>query len=358
MLAVGLSASWACADEVEVKFGKRYIPYSGVRITDVIDGQVRFMLSSSRSLTKKLSDIRMIGIEELPSFGEAERLVVKGKDWARAVRGYDTAARKATKRWQKMLIAIRRLRALNEALMVDRAVKEWLSLADATDGAVWVLAARPTKQAKRGYPANAAAIAMLEGKRASGKRSKQYDVSIADVLIGLYTRQGLKKKASALAEWVRAGGTVPPNGGNAGNGGNGTMSSNGGSLASVEALLEDGKAKIALNCIEKDLRTYTRPQLPGALLMRGRAQVLLAKDAGGQAGGNLLLQAGLNFMRVVVADAKSPEAPEALFEAGRIHTMLPRPNLRAARAAYRKVIANYPKSAAAAKARRALGALQ
>ena len=354
MVMVGLSASVICADDVEARFGKSYMRYSGVRITDFADGQVKFTLAGSWSLTKKLDDIKTISIKALPTFGQAEQLAAKGTNWPLAVKGYDQAAKTATRRWQKDLIAVRRLHALDQGGMTDRAVKEWLVLADAKGGSAWVLSARPTQQAKKGYPANAAAITMLERKRIIGKRSKQYQVAIVEVLMGLYNREGQTAKASALAEWLRSGGNVaiPPANGNGG----GTPQA-GGSLESIEMLLKGDKPDRALKFIEEDLHKYTRPQLPKAMLLRGMAQLQIAKTKTDQARSMLLVRAGLNFMRVVVADPKSPEAPEALFQAGMIHTMLAKPNLRAARAAYNKVISDYGRNPAAAKARKALASL-
>jgi len=359
LVAVGLSAAWAGADNVEARFGASYMRYSGVRITDFADGALQFALPGNRTLTKKLADIKSISIKDLPSFGEAEKLVVAGKDWALAIKGYDAADKKANKRWQKRLIAVRRLRALDGGMVTDRAVKEWLALADAASGAGWALAAKPTSQAKKGYPQNAAAITILERKRTMGKRSKAYDVAIAEVLMGLYNREGQTSKASVLAEWIRTGKAASGNG-NGPNGGNGgtTAPRAAGSFETIETLLRDGKADKALKFIEDDLHRYTRAQLPRAMLLRGRAQLRLAagKDPAGKR--PLLLKAGLNFMRSVVADPKSPHAPEALYQAGTVHTLLPKPNRNAARAAYRKVISDYGSSPAAGKARKALQAIQ
>ena len=354
MLTGALLASVVCADDVVVRFGTKSMPYSGVRITGFANGEVRFLLATGgRSLTKKLGEIKTIDIKALPTFGQAEELVVKGKDWSLAIKGYDQAAKKATAKWQKDLIAVRRLRALDEGMMTDRAVKEWLALADAMAGGAWVLAIRPTRQAKKGYPANGAAIRILERKRILGKRSKQYDAAIIEVLMGLYNSEGQADKASELAELLRNGGAVAPSNGN---GGTGTPTSVV-PLASIEILLTGNKPDSALESIEKDLHKYARAQLPKALLLRGRAQMQSAKTRTAQARSTLLLKAGLNFMRVVVADPKSPEAPEALFQAATIHTMLAKPNLRAARAAYGKVVSDYPGSPAAQKARKALAGL-
>ena len=360
-VVVCLAGSWACGDDVEVRFGTKFMHYAGVRITDFEDGQLQFALPGNRTLKKKLSDIKTISIKDLPTFGQAEKNVAAGKNWAQAVKGYDAADKKAKKRWQKRLIAIRRIHALDEGMKTDRAVKEWLSIADTTAGAAWVLSAKPARQAKKGYEVNAAAISILERKRSMGKRSKAYDVAIAEVLMGLYNREGHTSKASALAQWIRTGKNAAGNGSSGnGNGGNGgtAVPRSAGSFETIETLLRDGKADEALKYIEGDLRKYTRAQLPRAMLLRGRAQVGIAAGKDAQAKNALLLKAGLNFMWGVVADPKSPQAPEALYEAGRVHTMLAKPNLRAARAAYRKVIADYASSPAAAKARKALQAIR
>jgi len=204
ILIVTLLASWVCADDVEVRFGKSYMEYSGVRITDVANGEIKFTLTSRRSVSKKLSDVRMLRITALPAFDQAELLAAKGENWASAVKLYDKAARKATEMWQRRLITVRRLHALDEAKMIDRAVSEWLALADAANGAAWAVSLSPKKHAGKGYSINATAIRMLQRRHGSPKRSA-YGVRIAEVLMRLYVLEGEPRKAAIIEKWLRAG---------------------------------------------------------------------------------------------------------------------------------------------------------
>ena len=353
LLAVGVCACGVCADEIEAKMGSSFMTYSSVKVTNFADGKVAYTTSSGQNLVKPLADVRRMSIKTLDGFDEAEKLAVKGQALAEAVKLYDKAYGKVRHKWLRTLIATRRLGALDAGGMADRAVKEWLALADDNAAVAWVLAARPTTMGRKGTSANKTAMTTLERKRAAGKRSKAYDAAIVDVLMKLYGREGLRAKATALAD----GSSTPSNGGNGNGNGNGHPPA-AGMFTSIEAWLDDDKPRKAVDAINKNLRSYTRSQLPKALLLRGRARVLLAAGETGKDKDRLLLQGGLDFMRVYAAFRTSrDEASEALFRAGRVHTMLSKPNVQAARAAYKKVISEFSQSKAARDARKALGAL-
>lgn len=349
LVVMGACGLPLCADEIEAKMGSSFMTYSAVKITNFADGKVAYTTSNGQNLVKPLGDIRRVSIKSVESLDEAEKMRIKGDAWADAVKLYDTAHAKAQRKWQQTLIAARRLGALNGGGMVDRAVKEWLVLVDENPGAAWALAARPTIMARQGAAANKAAMTTLERKRTSGKRAPAYDAAIVDVLMKLYNHEGLTAKAAALAD-----GSTPPSNGNGGNGGHVPAA---GAFSRIEAWLNDDKPGKAVDAIEKSLLSYTREQLPRALLLRGRARVLQAAGKTGQEKDRLLLQGGLDFMRVYSAFRTSREASEALFRAGRVHTMLSKRNIKAARAAYKQVISEFGKSKAAGDARQALGAL-
>jgi len=355
LLVVGLCACSLCADEIEAKIGSSYMTYSSVRITSFIDGTVGYTTANGQNLTKALGDIRRLSIDSIEALGQAEKAAAKGRDWAGAIKLYDAAMPKALRKWQKTLVATRRLGALDSAGMFDRAVKEWLALADGVQGAAWVLAVRPTKIPAKGAAANKAAIALLERKRAAGKRSKAYGTKIVEVLMELYGREGQTAKAAALADLLRGnGGVTKPVNGNGGEGNGGSTAQATSALASAEAYLNDDKPLKALEIIETDLRSFRPSQLPKALLLRGLARVRAAQGKTGQAKDQQLRQAGLDFMRVYSGFPSSPQAPDALFHAGRVHTLFAKPNLDVARKVYRKVVADYGKRGAVTKARAAL----
>ena len=125
----------------------------------------------------------------------------------------------------------------------------------------------------------------------------------------------------------------------------------------LEALLAGGKADEALKTIERRLPALRRVDLPPALLLRARAQMMLAAAARGAAKRTLLIRAGLNFMRAAAAFPTAPEAPAALLGAAQMHVKLAPPNRAAARAACAAVIRRY-EGPAAGKARKMLMTLQ
>jgi len=350
LLALGLCASTLPADEILANNG---MTYSSVRIKSFIDGKVGYTIGNGQNLTKTLGEIRRVSISSIEALGQAEKLALKGDNWVEVITLYDAALAKAARQWQQTLIAARRLGALNAAGMSDRAIREWLALADGEKGAAWSLAAAPTKFSAKGSSANKIAISQLERKRASGKRSKAYDQKIGEVLLGFYGREGLTSKAAELADSLRgSGGAVKPVNGTGGTGTSPTTG--GGSLASAEAYLNDDKPLKALEIIEEDVRSFLPSQLPKALLLRGLARVRVAQGRAGQAREEQLLQAGLDFMRVYSGFPSSTQAAEALFHAARVHTLFARPNLTVARAVYRKVVADYGRRGIASKAREAL----
>lgn len=356
LLVAGLCACSLSADEIEARIGSSFMTYSGVRIMSFVDGKVGYTTTNNQNLTKALGEIRRLNIDSIEEFGQAEKIAAKGRSWAEAIKLYDAAEAKALRKWQQTLIAARRLGALDSGGMFDRAIKEWLALADDMQGAAWVLAIRPTNIPAKGASANKTTIALLERKRKSGKRSKAYDRKIAEVLMELYGREGLTTEASALADLLRGSGgvTKPVNGGGGNGNGGSTIQPASSSLASAEAYLNDDKPLKALETIENDLRSFRRSQLSKALLLRGLARVRVAQGKAGKAREEQLLQAGLDFMRVYSAFPTSAQAADALFHAGRVHTLLARPNLKVARAVYLKVVADYGKRGAASKAREAL----
>jgi len=139
LLVIGACAPGLVADEIEARMGSSYMTYSSVKITNFADGKVAYTTSNGQNLVKPLGDIRRVSIKAIESLDEAEKLSVKGQDWADAVKLYDKAYPKAQRKWQRTLIAARRLRALDAGRMTDRAVKEWLALVDETSGAAWAL---------------------------------------------------------------------------------------------------------------------------------------------------------------------------------------------------------------------------
>ena len=378
-LAVVLLAVTATrGDTVTTAIG---VSYTGVKITGVKD--CRLILTGRPGMAKPkpqpLARVKFVKIagRKYATFNKAETLASKGK-WADALKEYDAAAKKPGRPWTKKLVDIRRLRALDNAGRIDEAVDLWLAIVDENRASANALALCPSHPAKKKSPRNDKAIQRLEAALASLKTRKGYAKAITELLMQLHRQQGQSDKAADLATALAAGPKAPaatpakpekP--------GDKMPPAAGASLlperksstpsapsapatpfSAMEVLLESGKAGKALAIIEANLAGYPRHHLPAALLLRGRAQARMAENASGEKKTKLLLQAGLNLMRVASEFPAAPEASEALLSAGRIHAMLPTPNLAAARAAYEAVIdAEGEKSVVGEKARTALKAL-
>jgi tetratricopeptide (TPR) repeat protein len=183
----------------------------------------------------------------------------------------------------------------------------------------------------------------------------RYSLAIKQLLLSLYRVEGRDKEAVALAQELTK--TISPN----------VPSRQPPSeqlppgelrtqLDAAGFLIEKGQADRALLQIKLNLKHYSHGDLPKALLLAGKAQVLLAQKANAYKRRQLLLQGGLNFMRVGVFFPGFGEAPEALYQAGRVNAMLG--NHQAAAKTYTLVIERYAKSGFADKAQAELAAMQ
>ena len=328
----------------------RGIPYSGVAIEAVKDFRITFKTPTGSPITKALSEIALIEIVGMDEFNRAETLRKAGK-WSPAVGLYDQAHRKALG-WQRELIRVRQLAALEQGGRIDRAMEEWLKIADAHKGSDASLALRPARLAAKGDRANKKAIFLLERKlaRRTLRKKPKYAAAIREVLVALYRREGMDEKIAALKNEASSanGGKQPvpeppPPAG--------ALSR---SVAEARRAMKAGKLREALAIVEANLKRYRMEELPSALLVRAEAQKALADKAGADAKRALLLKAGLDAMRVAALFPSTAEAPEALLLAGEIHLALPKPNKHAARSAFQAVTKRYPDSKVAGRAKRAL----
>lgn len=346
LATVMLASTAAWGDEVKVKG----IAYSNAKVTGVKDGEVQFQLSNNpNGLSKSLSLVDRIQITGQESFNQAEESLAKGKA-ADAVNSYDLAFERATDDWLKNLIALRRLRAMNEAGIIDRAVKEWCSLMDQTDGSQLALSLRPTKLTDKGSQENGRAISTLEGKLADEKRP-QYAAAVRALLLALYQKEGNVDKARALSsveEKASAASSekTPKAQEDAPQVSRAQASRQ---LQAAVGQLQANQPEKALADVEENLKSFSPGDLPQALLLAAKAQMMLKDRAQGEKRTQLLLAAGLNCMRVATFYPTTPEAGEAMLLAGTVNVELG--NAQAARSAFELVIRNFGDTDLGAKAR-------
>jgi len=327
------------------------IRHGSATITDAKDAHVHFT-SNRAPFVVPVAQVQVIAMEGNDKFNRAEELL-RDKSFAKAVAAYDSALKGASG-WKERLIRYRRLTALDQAEQIDRAAAEWVWIVDGCADKTTALKLRPARLGKKGSKENARAIALLEEKLAK-VADKGYEAGIKGLLLDLYQREGNEEKAAKLAaELLGTPATRPDVSGNGPPPAVGDLDQQLKGAAVI--LLRDPAA--ALAGIEENLDRYSPAQLSRALLLAGKAQVALAEKAEGEPKTRLLLKGGLNFMRVWTYYPGAPEAPEALYLAGKVNASLPSPNLAAARAAYQRVRTMYRKSPFAQKAQDALAALK
>jgi len=357
VLAAGLwLAAAARGDVVEVRVGSGSVPYAGVTVVDCRVGTVKFQTPSGNDVIKPIAEIVSVDVRRVPKLIEAEQQAAEGKA-AGAVKTYDAALEQANTPWLQRLVRYRRLRALDAAALVDRGVEEWLDLVADAEGAEGLLTLRPAKAAPKGNAANERAIRLLEQKaeELAGGGQEKFLSAVNALLLDLYRAEELTEKAEALAKKVIGGddtgnGTgpeAPPDGGAA------AIQAQ---LTAAKFLIEQNKAGEALDQLNRARPQAGPGELPLLLLLSGRARLALAEaQADAPKKARLLRESGLDFMYVVAYFGDSPEAPEALYQAGRISAALG--NAAAAGKAFEGVASRYDKSPFAARARRELDAL-
>ncbi|HOD82845.1 MAG: hypothetical protein BWX88_04443 [Planctomycetes bacterium ADurb.Bin126] len=358
VVVVSLVLGAARADEITVK---GFPPYSGVQIINVEKGMISFRVAGRNLLARPIAEVERVQITGVEPFNEAEKAISPRSgdpDWPKAVKGYDAITDMQSRPWLKRLVQYRRLRALDQTAQFDRAVQEWLGLLkDEQDSAAPLV---PTKAAAKGSPANQKAIALLEAARQSVEGKTAGGQAVAQALMQAYRIEGATEKADALAAELagapaRAPGTGPKTPG--GNGGKPALSGAEGEvlarIQAAETLIRPGQKpdllQSSLQTLQQNLRRCTESDLPRALFLMGKAEILLAETAGSDKQRALYVNGGLNCMRVVAHFPDAVEASEALLLAGKANLAIG--NQQAAQAAFNQVVKRYGDSQAAQEAK-------
>jgi hypothetical protein len=340
LMALTAAASAAKADSVTAGG----ITYGQVQVTGVGNCQVTFRLTSSKRVTKLLSEVTMVRVTDLPQLGEAEKLMKAGKA-AEAVAVYSKAEKSELplgKSWLKLLLAHRKLVAAKKARMIFEATTAWLAIMDADDASKTAIKLSPAAGTTKS-PANDRAIQLLKAKEDSINQA--YASAANRLQIKLLNLQGRTDEARRLAGKLAASST----------GTEGIKSK----LAAVASYVKAGEADKAIKLLQPLITQCDQLDLPTAMLLLGKTQLILAGKASGQKKHKLLCEAGLNFVRVAAFFGSArEEASEALYCAGLVNQSLAKPNISAARAAYKEVIKRYKATPAAAKAAKALASLK
>ena len=348
--AVLAAATQTCADSIKLTNG---LTYDRVTILGVADGVVRFQMRSGTTIRKSISKIAVVSITDDKNFVRGETLLQQGKH-AEAEKAYSAAGRLAAAGWKKTLIDYRLLAVNNAAGQIDKATARWLKIVDDAGVSAGVLALRPRKLAPARSKANDLAIALLKAK--AQKADPAYLKAIRQLLVDLYERQERLAEARVIAAQL-VGKTTTPKTKPSANGKTRPETPPVGSanaqlrLASLS--LKQGRYEQVVRQLQPRMKKFTVADLPSAMLLLGRAKLGLSKQKQDKsAAEKLLLEAGLDLMRVVVFFGSSDEAPYALFLAGQVNERLG--NAEAAKAAYSTVANRFAKSPATKEAQKAL----
>jgi TolA-binding protein len=341
-----LAGGLALADSLTIN----NLPYDNVRVTDVSKGMITYELSGRR-YDKPLVDVSRVVLGGQKDFNKAEDDFKAGK-FAEAVAAYTQAEKSADKvDWLPRLVRYRRMSAAAAAKMSGQAVADWLSIVDEAAASRAAIAIAPQAVAPNGSPDNALAIELLE-KRA-GKGDPMFRAKVKDLLLKLYQAEDLKDKAAMLQDEA-------PGAAASGNGGVQAPAPMVVSVEEVSRQLQEaasqiklGQYDVAAESIKAKINRFSSGELPGALVLRGKA-LQLSYEKGGSKDAKKLKEAGLCFMRVAACcDPSTPQAPEALYLGAMVSRALG--NEVAAANALRMLIDRYAASDWAQKAQAALG---
>jgi len=337
LAAVLLTCGALQADDITV--GR--LPYSGATILDVQGGTITFRVSAgARRIDRPIADVQHLKLSQADAkdFNAAEDLMKKGKP-ADAVALYDKARKRYRQGWSARLIRYRYVAALGKAGFIDQALEEWMAVVDEDKGVEATLKLIPSELAAKGSPRNAQAIQLVEAKLEK-VTDKKYETLLRQLQMNLYSQEVMAEKAAEVAKSIagKTGVGVPDTTGGP-KAKPRPMGNTDSLMSAVEVLLQQGSGDKAFEIINDNIDRFDTGALPGALLLRGKARMLMAKGAGDA--GKQLRQAGLDFMRIVAHYPESRNAGEALYLAGEVNASLPKPNYAAARAAWQQVLSSY-----------------
>ncbi len=353
LAGICLAGGLALADSLTIK----NVPYQNVRVIDVSNGRIIYEFNG-RSQEKPLGDVSHVMLVGQRDFNKAEDAFKAGK-FAEAVAAYNEAEKSTGKTdWLRRLIHHRRLPAADGAKMTAQAVTDWLGIIDETGGSRAAIAVAPVAVAPKGSSENARAIELLE-ERIGAKGDAIFRAKVKDLLLKLYKTEGLDDKVMMLQG--EAPGTAPA-AGSAGkaNGGEQKPPALEVSVEQASRQLQEAASQIKLGQydaaaenIKSKLSRFTNSELPGALVLRGKA-LQLSYEKGGAKDVRKLKEAGLCFMRVAACfDASTPQAPEALYLGAMVERALG--NEVAAANALRMLVDRHAASEWAQRAQAALG---
>ncbi len=324
------SVTWLCTTSVsraDSLFLVGGTTLSGLKITDVEGGRIRFQTSAGSAGWRELDKVVRISAEAEPALTEADQAFAPPdpakSDVGRAVDGWQRALRSSSRPWARYWAARRLLANAGRVGRLDAATLGFIEVLESDGPAATAL------PAAAGASASTLELAAAQLEQAMSARNWSDDRQVAALQLLLSIRRAANdpaKTAAVLDRLAAKGVTVTTSG----FGPDSVAAALGG--ISEQLLADAGRALAAKDYpgaiaqIEKNRERFTEPR------HQAEALFLLATATEASAAGdpNKQLSAALDFMRVVANFKDVPGAQARVsasqLGAGRILAMLGKPD--------------------------------
>ncbi len=333
----------AAGDEVSTSG----LNYTDVKVTGVKDGRIHFRNKAGSNIRKRILKLKKISINEATNLNVAE-ILAGSDDFENATESYNEAIEAAAKSFVPTLAMYRRQQLLNRSGLTDKAVEAWLDMMTRDGVSKTAIALRPKKFADKGSERNSAAVGLL--KTAMSKTRGPHRAAVLELLKELLSHEGKAQELLSMADKPQSDEAVVA----------GPKKSVAYSeLLVADALLTDQKYAEASEVYGKLLRRVAKNRLPDVLMGLAKSQQGQSNQVKNtKAKRELMMKAGLNYMRIVTFFGNSKAGGISLYRAGCIMRDLPgKKNLRSARSAFRMVAERYKGTKIANDAGKALADL-
>jgi tetratricopeptide (TPR) repeat protein len=354
VVALAGLASMGLADQITVNNQ----PYPGGTVVGIEDCAVLYRMPSGAEMTEALARVNHIQIDGEAEFNAAEDALREG-NVDEAMRLYRQAQNLSNREWMLELGEIRRIQATAQGDDIEQAVDDWIELLEDQDFSANAIALLP-QNTSRVRENNEAALALLTELRQRDGIAKPEDMDPNDPEAALWL--AITEQMATLAEALGDTDLVAQLAGEMLGGSGGPTV--GGDPARVDRILDAAELLLdypdrqeeIVQTVTDNLPACTRPQLVRAFMLRGKAYQNMAETAETDLErDDLLAEAGLDYMHVVVFFRAYDEAADAMLQVAVVNEQLG--NLPAARATYDRVIDEHEATDAATRAQEAIDRL-
>ncbi|HNX27431.1 MAG TPA: hypothetical protein PKK48_08505 [Phycisphaerae bacterium] len=301
----------------------------------------------ANTLEQPVAEIASMTINGDDAFNKAEKALAAG-DLGTAVKSYGAALKAANSDWMKQLIEIRRYQAVARSKRIDIAVKAWIKLVETFESCSAILALSPANPGNESVNKSAVDVINSQIKRlaADRKTNRKFIQALLKTKMKIQQAMGDNDGAARTAvilsnidsaDLTGEHPVTPADSSAADSDENSSKTSDArrpssstpaaplaagktADLLVLGQLYNAGKYDVVIDSIKENLNKYDDEKLPAALTLLGRAQMEKAKRMNNDKG--LLIDSGLNLMRVYAEYNDSESGPEALFYGAKVNELL------------------------------------